>query len=133
VPVELSVTVWLEEAPIFTVPKLTLEALSESVDVDALRPIERCFDTPAAVAVIVAVCAVLTVATATVKLALVAPEATVTEDGMTSELLSLVRETAWPLLPAAPFRVTVQVTEPVPTTVLLPQLNSLGAPDVLSV
>ena len=62
------------------------------------------------VAFSVAVCAVLTAATVALKLALVAPAATVTEEGTATADVLLDKATAWPPVGAAAFSVTVQVS-----------------------
>ena len=58
----------------------------------------------------VAVCTVLTAATAAEKLALVAPAATVTEEGTFTAAVLLIRLIAWPPDGAAVLRVAVQVS-----------------------
>jgi hypothetical protein len=67
---------------------------------------------PPDVAVSVAVCAVLTADTVAVKLAVVAPAATVTVEGTATAVLLLNRLTDWPPVPAAVFNVTVHVSVP---------------------
>jgi hypothetical protein len=69
---------------------------------------------------------VLTAATVVVKFALVAPAATVTEAGTTTDVLSLARPTVTPLLPAGPVSVTVQASVPEPVAELLAQLSELS-------
>ncbi len=56
----------------------------------------------------------LTAETVAVKPALVAPAATVTEDGTVTAALLLDRLTAWPPVPAAAVNVTVQASVPAP-------------------
>jgi len=63
-------------------------------------------------AVKVAVCAEVTAETAAVKLAVVAPEATLTEAGTATDELLLASETLTPPLGAAPLNVTVQASVP---------------------
>jgi hypothetical protein len=77
-------------------------------------------------AVKVAVCAVLTADIVAVKVAEVAPAATVTDDGTTTAVLLLARLTAWPPLPAAAFSVAVQVSVPAPVSDPLAQLRLLN-------
>jgi len=77
-----------------------------------LSEIAKVLLTLPAEAVKVAVCAEVTAETAAVKLAVVAPEATVTEAGTATEVLLLASETAWPPLGAAPLNVTVQASVP---------------------
>ena len=69
-------------------------------------------DTPPEAAVSVAVCAVVTDDTVAVKLALVAPSATVTEEGTTTAALLLESVTVWPPLAAAALSVAVQLSVP---------------------
>lgn len=69
-------------------------------------------DTLPAVAVRVAVCAEVTVATVAVKLAEVAPAATVTEAGTVTAELLLARVTLIPPVAAVAVRLTVQVSDP---------------------
>jgi len=61
-----------------------------------------------------------------VKLALEAPAATVTEDGTATFVLLLERLTARPPLPAALFRVTVQLSVVVPLIEELAQLTAVS-------
>ena len=69
---------------------------------------------------------VLTAETVAVKLALVAPAATVTDAGTVTALLLLDRLTAWPPVPAAAFSVTVQASVPAPVIDPLVQLSPLS-------
>ena len=69
---------------------------------------------------------VLTAETVAVKLAVVAPAATVTEAGTVTAALLLARPTTNPPLPAAPFSVTVQVSVPAPVNDPLLQFNPLN-------
>ena len=78
-------------------------------------------------AVRVAVCAELTAAMVAVKLAVVAPAATVTDEGTVTALLLLDRFTACPPVAAAALSVTVQVSVPAPVTDPLVQLRALNA------
>ncbi|HEY2470614.1 MAG TPA: hypothetical protein VGI45_22660 [Terracidiphilus sp.] len=61
--------------------------------------------------------------------ALVAPAGTVTEAGTVSAEVLLERLTSSPLVGAALFVVTVQVSVPDPLTLVLAQLNPLRAAD----
>jgi hypothetical protein len=83
-----------------------------------------------ALAVRVTASPVLTEETVAVKLAVVAPAATVTLAGTVTELLLLVRLTANPLAAAAALSNTVQVSVPAPVIDPLLQLSALntGAP-----
>jgi hypothetical protein len=69
---------------------------------------------PSALAVRVTACEVLTVKIVAVKLALVAPAATVTDEGTETEELLLAKSMVKPPLPAAALSVTVQVSVPAP-------------------
>ena len=60
-----------------------------------------------------------------VKLALVAPEATVTDEGTVTAVLLLERLTAWPPLGAAALSVAVQLSVPAPVIDPLVQLSPL--------
>ena len=75
----------------------------------------------------------LTDTTVAVKLAVVAPEATVTEAGTVTAELLLATPTAKPPLAAATFSVTVQLSVPAAVIDVSPQLKSLntGVPDPL--
>jgi hypothetical protein len=74
----------------------------------------------------VAVCDALTEATLAVKLALVAPPATVTDAGTVTPELLLARLTANPPLAAAAFSATVQLSVPAPDIELLAQFSPLN-------
>lgn len=73
-------------------------------------------------------CAVVTVEAVAVKLALVAPAATVTEAGTETAVLLLVRDTASPPLPAAADSDTVQESVPPLVSELLLQVRPLSVP-----
>jgi hypothetical protein len=90
----------------------------------------KVFVTPLALAVNVTVCAVLTDETVAVNVALLAPAATVTVAGTVTAELLLARRTANPLLAAALFNFTVQVSVPAPVIDPLAQLSpvSVGSP-----
>jgi hypothetical protein len=108
-----------------SLPKLKLAVLTDSVGTHAPSDRLNVFELPDADAVTVAVCAELTAVTVAVKLALVAPEATVTEaDTVTAELL-LVRLTATPPVDAAALSVTVQLSVPAPVIEPLVQVRPL--------
>ncbi len=112
-----------------TFPKATLLVLKLNVG-PTVSCRAKCSDTPPALAVSVACCVEVTGDTVAVKLALIAPAATVTLEGtLTSELL-LTRLTVNPPLAAAAFNVTVQASVPAPLMELLPQLSadSTGTP-----
>jgi hypothetical protein len=109
----VNVTVPVEELPPVTLDgfKVTPESAAGSVMVrsDVLV-------TPAATALIVATVLVETAVVATVNVAVVAPELTVTLGGKVADGLLLERATVVPPAGAAPVRVTVPVEELPPTT-----------------
>ncbi len=67
----------------------------------------------------------LTVCTVAVKLAFFTPDATVTDAGTVTAALLLVRFTVCPLLAAAVFRVTVQMSDPAPVSDPFAQVSPL--------
>lgn len=69
---------------------------------------------------------VLTADTLAVKLALVAPAATVTDEGTVTAGLLLVRFTASPPVPAAAVRLTAHASEPAPVSEPLLQVKLLS-------
>jgi hypothetical protein len=133
VPVEDKVSVCVVAVFTFTLPKARLVALMLSVG----TPVPSCranvVDTPLALAVSVTVCVVLTAETVAVKLALVAPAATVTEAGTVTALLLLARLTAKPPLSAAAFSVTVQLSVPAPVIDALVHVRLVKVVCVLAV
>jgi hypothetical protein len=84
----------------------------KGADAAPLRLIDVVFETDPCVAVNVTTCEVVEAATFDTKLAVVAPEGTVTEAGTFTALLLLARFIAIPLLGAAVFKVTVHVSAP---------------------
>jgi len=130
VPVELNVIDCVVAVLTETLPKFTLEGLALSVDVPATSPRAKVSVTEPALAVKVTVSELLTAVTVAEKLALEAPEATVTEAGTVTALLLLERLTANPPLAAAAFSVTVQLSVPAPVIEPLAQLSpvSTGTP-----
>ena len=125
VPVELIVTVCVAGVFRFTFPKVTLLVLRVSVDTAAFSCNPVVAETPPAVAVSVAVCALLTAVAVAVNPALAAPAATVTEAGTVTALLLLVRLTAVPLV-AADVSFTVQAAVPAPVSDALPHETALS-------
>jgi hypothetical protein len=113
VPVEVNVTDCVAGVFRVTFPKDTLLLPRVSVDTDAFNCSAYVAETPPALAVSVAVCAVLTAVAVALKLALEAPAATVTEAGTVTALLLLAKVTTVALV-AAPVRVTVQASVPAP-------------------
>jgi hypothetical protein len=98
---------------------------------------------PPAVAVRVTVCAAVTAETVTEKLPVVAPAATVADDGTVTAVLLLAKVTVNPPVAAAAFRVTEQASDPAPVidafvhetavstgTPVPARLITLEAPDV---
>jgi hypothetical protein len=101
-------------------------ALTLSVGTAAPSDRAKVFATLPALAVRVAVCAVLTEETVAVKVAVVAPAATVTEVGTVTAELLLARLTVKPPVGAAAFSVTVQLSVPAAVMELLAQLSALS-------
>ena len=126
VPVDDRVTVCVAAVFTFTLPNPMLAALTLSVAVPDPSCSGKVLDVLPALAVNVTVCAVLTVETVAVKLALVAPAATVTLAGTVTAELLLARLTANPPLAAAAFSVTVQLSVPAPVIVPLVQVRPLN-------
>jgi len=110
-----------------TLPKDRLDELTLSVGTAALSCRAKVSATPLALAVRVTATPELTEETVAVKLALVAPAATVTEVGTVTDELLLARLTAKPPVGAAAFRVTVQLSVPAPVIEPLAQLSPLNA------
>jgi hypothetical protein len=112
-----------------TFPKTTLVVLRLSAGPAVSCRAKICV-TPPALAVSVACCVVFTGDTVAVKLAVLAPAATVTVAGALTSALLLARLTVNPPVAAAAFSVTVQESVPAPAMDLLAQLNpvSTGTP-----
>jgi hypothetical protein len=123
VPVEDRVSVWLEAAFTLTLPMARLAGLTLNVDTPAFSCRLNVVATLLALAVNVTACAVLTVETVAVKLADVVPPVTVTLAGTVTAELLLARLTVKPLLAAAVFRNTVQLSDPAPVIDPLVQLR----------
>ena len=135
VPVEDRVSVCVAAVFTFTLPKARLDELTLSVGTEAPSCRAKVSVTPLALAVRVTATPELTEETVAVKLALVAPAATVTEAGTVTDELLLARLTAKPPVGAAAFRVTVQLSVPAPVIEPLVQLSalSIGTPVPLRV
>lgn len=88
--------------------------VGEIVEVAPLTLMDVVFETEPWVAMSVTVCVAVTADMLAEKLAFVAPEATVTEEGTVTTLLLLARVTANPVLGAAALKVTVHVSAPAP-------------------
>lgn len=125
-PVEDRTTVSVAGIFVTTSPKSMLSALKLRMPDAALRFRVKTSEIPPALAVSVAVSAEFTGDTLAVKLALLAPAATVTEAGtLTSELL-LDRPIVNPPLAAGVFTVTAQLSVPEPVIELLVQLSAVS-------
>jgi len=130
VPDEVKVSDWVAGEFRLTLPKAMVVALTLSVGVPVPSCRAKVSVTEPALAVKVTVSELLTAVTVAEKLALEAPEATVTEAGTVTALLLLERLTANPPLAAAAFSVTVQLSVPAPVIEPLAQLSpvSTGTP-----
>ena len=113
-PVEVSVTVCVVGVFRVTSPNAIVVALIPSTVVPEPSCSEKVFVALPTFAVSVTVVAVLTAVTVAEKVALVEPDATVTDAGTVTALLLLPRLTANPPPAAATFSVTVQVSVPAP-------------------
>jgi hypothetical protein len=132
VPEDVSVTVFVTVVFSAAVPKATLLLPSVSFGVVAFSVSAKVFDTPAAVAVSVAVCVELTAVAIAVNAALVDPEAIVTEAGTVTALLLLVKVTVVAVV-AADVSVTVQASVPAPVSDPLLQESALNVEGVCPV
>jgi len=126
-PVEVSVNDCADLVFTFTLPNVTLFALVVRAAFEPVSCRANVWETPFALAVKVTACAFVTAATVAVKLALVAPAATVTTAGTVTALLLLARLTANPPLAAAALIVTEQLSLTAPVSELLLQVNSVNA------
>jgi hypothetical protein len=126
-PEEVSVTDWVVAVFSSTAPNARLVELRLSAEVAALSCSDVVFVTPAAVAVMVAVCAVITADAVAVKAAVVAPLAIATDAGRVTALLLLARFTVSPPLGAAAVRLTVQASVVAPVSEPLVQETALSA------
>ena len=134
VPVEEKVTDCVAGELRATPPKamLATSALSVGPDPDVDADVEapscraKLFVTPFELAVNIAVCAVVTDVVEALKLAVLAPAATVTEAGTVTAEMLLARLIVAPPLGAAALSATVQVSVPAPVIDPLTQLNEDG-------
>ena len=126
-PDEVTVIDWVVAVFSGTVPNTRLVELRLNAGVAALSCSDVVFVIPAAVAVMVAVCAVVTADAVALKAAVVAPLATVTDAGTVSALLLLARFTVSPPLGAAAVRLTVQASVVAPVREPLVQEMALSA------
>jgi len=124
-PVEDRVSVCAAGVFNATSPKSTLVVLRLSVAA-ALSCRAKVSDTPPALAVSVADSVEFAGETVAVKLALLAPAATLTEDGTLTNELLLDKLTVNPPLAAAAFSVTAQLSVPDPVIELLVQFSALS-------
>jgi hypothetical protein len=123
VPVEDRVSVWLVAVFTLTLPTERLAGLTLNVATPAFSCRPNVVVTLPALAVNVTAWAVLTAETVAVKLADVVPPATATLAGTVTAELLLARLTVKPLLAAAAFRNTVQLSDPAPVIDALVQLR----------
>jgi hypothetical protein len=130
VPVDVSVSDCVAAVPTFTFPNDKFDALMPNFGTVEPNCRANVSAAPPALAVSVTVVGVLTDVTLAVKLALVAPDATVTEAGIVTAVLLLARLTAKPPLGAAAFSVTVQLSVPAAENDPLVQLRppNIGTP-----
>jgi hypothetical protein len=130
VPVEDRVRVCVEAVFTLTLPNDRLDELTLSDIAAASNCTPAVWETPAALADTVTACATLTAETDAEKLPLVAPAASVIEDGTVNARLLLAKLTLRPPLGTAAFITTVQVSVPAPVIVVVAQLNwvSFGTP-----
>ena len=126
VPDEVKVSDCVVAVFTLTLLKARLELLTLKVGTEAPNCRAKVSATLPALAVRVTVSAVLTEETVAVKLALLAPAATVTEAGTVTAPLLLARLTANPPLAAAVFSVTVQLSVPAAVIDPLAQLSVLS-------
>jgi hypothetical protein len=121
-----AVSVTVQDVDPFPLKELVaqLKPLSEAVFVTGALSVMVVFlETDPCFAVSVTDCEVLTADTAAWKVALLAPEATVTDAGTETALLLLVRSTTNPALGAVDVRLTVQRSLPAPVIEELAQLS----------
>jgi hypothetical protein len=125
VPVDVTVTVFVMAVPTETLPNANEVALTLRPGVAALSFIAKLFDEAFAVAAIVAVCEVVTVAAFAVNEVVDVPEATVTVAGTVTALLLLATVTLTPVEGAAELSDTVHVVVPAPVNEVLPHERAL--------
>lgn len=126
VPVDVKVTDCVAVEFTSTLPNGTLVTLMLSVGTAAFNCRAKPSETPPALAVRVAACAVATEDTVAVNEALVALAGTVTVAGNVTAALLLARLTLNPPLAAAAFSVTVQASVPDPVMDVLLQENAVS-------
>ncbi len=132
-PVDARVTVCVAVESTSTLPKFRLPAPSVRIDDTAFNCSAKLCASPATLAVNSAICVVLTAVTVAVKLALVAPCATVTVAGTVTALLLLPRSMVTPPAPAAEPSVTVHASVVEPVAEPLAQLSELRGAEPVAV
>ena len=125
VPLEVTVTDFETAVPTETLPKASEDALRVRAGVAAFNCRAALCEDEFEVAVRVAVWAVVTEATVAVKAAVEAPAATVTLAGTVTALSLLASVTTWPLVGAAPDRLTEHESEAAPVIEVVPQETAL--------
>lgn len=125
VPLDVIVTDLLTAVPTETLPKAKELALRLSDGVAAFSCMAKLLDELLAVAVMVAVCVVVTDATLAVKEAADEPAGTTTLAGTVTALTLLVTATLWPADGAGALSDTVQVVDPDPAKELPAHVNPL--------
>jgi hypothetical protein len=126
-PEEVSVIDWVVAVFSSTAPNARLVELRLNAEVAAFNCSDVVLVIPAAVALMVAVCAVVTADAVAVKAALVAPLGTIMDAGTVTALLLLLRFTLRPPLFAGKVRLTVQASVVAPVRELLVQETALSA------
>ena len=126
-PDEVSVSDCVIAVFVRTLPNARPVELTFSAAVGTFRLSFRLADTPFAVPVRVAVCAVVTAEAVTMKTAVADPLGTVMDAGTVTALLLLERSTVKPPLPAAEVRVTLQDSVTAPVSDVLLQETTLSA------
>lgn len=127
VPVELISTDWVDVVFRFTLPNETLVLATFQAALPAVSCSDVALLTPPAVAVMVAVCVVLTAVAVALNDALTDPAGTVTDAGTLSAVLLLARLTAMPPVGAAAVSVTEHASDAAPVSDPLLQEIALSA------
>jgi hypothetical protein len=125
VPEEVTVTDFVTAVPVGTFPNAIEGALRLKAGVAAFSCKAKLLEELFEVAVIVAICMVLTDATFVVKEADDAPDATVTLAGTVTAPRLLERATTWPPEGAAELNDTEHAVDPAPVNELLPHVSAL--------
>jgi len=122
-PVDVRVTACVAGVFKFTFPKVRLVALIESVGTDAFNCKLKLCEAPVVLAVSTAVWELVTGEAIAVNDALVALAGTIIDAGSVTALELLAKATARPPAGAVEFKVTEQVSVPLPVIALATQLN----------